>query len=111
MKTRTAGIVLFVFLAVASAGAFMAPHVCHLEALVDWSVNGYLERTGIQVEDPILLVRLDDGCTCIMFLPEWVGLRQDIPRKAWLHFRGITLKDSENNEKPVMVALEITGAL
>lgn len=106
-----ASVGLMVLLLASGAVAAMAPHACHLEALVDWSVNGYLERTGIQVEDPVLLVRLDDGCTCILFLLEWVGLRQDIPRKAWLHFRGITLKDSENNENPVMVALEITGAL
>lgn len=111
MKTGVVGLVLCVVLTVATASAIMAPHPCHIEALVDWSVNGYLERTGIQVEDPVLLVRLDDGCTCILFLPELVGLREDIPRKSWLHFRGVTLKDSENNEKPVMVALEITGAL
>jgi hypothetical protein len=84
----------------------MAEHVCHLLDTDEWTAEGYVELGGSMGDDLVLVFRLQDGCTCVLYVPAWLEDPSTFPRHQPVILRGITLQEHPGF-KPFAVVLSV----
>ena len=93
----------------APAHAQTAEHVCHLLNTDEWTAEGYVELGGSMGDDLVLVFRLQDGCTCVLYVPAWLEDPSTFPRHQAVILRGITLQEHPAS-KPFAVVLSVGSA-
>lgn len=71
-------------------------HLCHLEG-DDWTTAGWVVGQRMYGPDRIMVLRTVHGCTCVLFLPDWIDRDgAGYPDGSGVTVRGVTIGGTDH---------------
>lgn len=86
----------------------MPSHPCHLFGEVDWVTAGTVTRMGLSPEygSMVLVIALEDGCQCQVFVAEWTANPSLFPKHRRLVLQGVEI-GAPGTDRHVLVLVDV----
>lgn len=94
--------------AAAKAPELMPSHPCHLFGEVDWIAVGTVTRMGLSPDygSMVLVIALEDGCQCQVFVAEWTANPSLFPKHRRLVLQGVQL-GAPDSDRHLLVVVDV----